>query len=283
MFAGGLITNRTGFRDMAGAGKQSRRTTIENDRGLTLKGIVEYPKKVRAGKEYPAVILSHSFTGFKEIKHLAHLSNQLVENGFFTFRFDFADCVGESEGTCEEMTLTHQVDDLLTILNHVASKDPVDPDRIGLMGHSLGGLTSIVAASRDDRPAALVPVSSAANTGGENLFGENEVERWKQEGHIHFHTYKRGEVKINYSFYEDLQQYDGAETIRDVHCPVRFIHGTHDNIVPHENSQKMHDAANDPKDLQLIDGADHLFRDKEDEKQMLDAAVDWFEEWMGEE
>lgn len=266
-----------------GVAKESRRVSIEDSRGLTLRGIVEYPEKVRAGKTYPAAVLSHSFTGFKEIRHLAHLSNRLVESGFFTFRFDFADCVGESDGTCEEMTLTKQVEDLLDVLDFAADKDPVDPDRIGLAGHSLGGLTSIVTASRDDRVAALVPVASASNTEGENLFGESEVERWRRAGHIHFQTYKRGEVTINYDFYDDLQQYDGAEVIRDVHAPVRFVHGTEDTIVPPENSERMYRNANDPRDLRLVEGADHLFKREEHEDAMLDAAVGWFEEWLGEE
>lgn len=262
------------------AQKESRKVSIRNGRGMELAGIVEYPAKVTAGKTYPAVVLSHSFTGFKEIKHLTHLSAALVKSGFFAFRFDFSDCIGESEGTCEEMRLIHQVDDLLDVLDFVDGKDPVDSERVGLAGHSLGGLTSIVAASRDDRPAALVPVASAADATGGNLFGENEVERWRDAGHIHFQTYRRGEVKIGYGFYEDLQRYDALELLPGIHAPIRFIHGTEDTIVPVENSKRMYDAANEPRDLHLVEGADHLFKQQEHEEEMLDAAVDWFEEWL---
>lgn len=245
---------------------------------MELVGVVEYPKKVRAGRRYPCVVLSHSFTGHKDIPHLRRLAESLVERGFFSFRFDFSDCIGESDGTCEQMRLSKQVSDLKTAMGFVSGKDPVDPGSIGLAGHSLGGLTSIIVASTDDRPSALVPIAAPTKGTRDSMFDEEEVEEWRRSGSIEFETVRRGKVSIGYGFWEDMDRYDGLDSIRDVHVPVRFVHGTDDEVVPPAHSEEMYEAANEPKDLRLVEGGDHLFKRRRHEEEMKGATVDWLEE-----
>lgn len=38
--------------------------------------------------------------------------------------------------------------------------------------------------------------------------------------------------------------------------------------------------ADDPRDLHLAAGVDHLFNGKGHEEEMLEEAVDWFEQWV---
>ncbi len=250
---------------------------------MEIAGLITHPDDIEHDDEAetrPGVVLSHSFTGFKEIPHLTALAEELASRGMIALRFDFTDCVGESEGACEEMTLTAQLDDLEAVIDYFESRGDVDEDAVGLAGHSLGGLASILVAARDKRPQAIVPVASPANADCEKLFQGNEIERWERAGHIHFPTYKRGEVKIGWQFYEDLSQYDAFEAVEDVTAPIRFVHGTDDDIVPLSNSEGMHERANDPKDLVRIERADHLFRDDAHEQEMVKAVADWLERYL---
>lgn len=263
----------------------TRQVRFENSRDMELVGLVTHPDGVEhdvSGEQRPGVILCHSFTGYKEIPHLKALAEELAERGSVALRFDFSDCVGESEGTCEGMTLTKQIQDLRDAISYFESRGEVDPGRIGLAGHSLGGMTSIMVVARDERPAAVVAIASPANAECEKLFQGNEIERWKRAGHIHLPTYKRGEVKIGWQFYEDLQQYDAQEAVRDIGVPVRFVHGTADDIVPLDNSERMYEQAIQPKDLYKVEGADHLFSDRSGQEAMVDATVGWLAAELGE-
>lgn len=196
-----------------------------------------------------------------------------MERGIIVLRIDFTDCVGESDGACEDMKLTSQITDITDALAWLESRGEVAPDRIGIGGYSLGGATSIFVAAEDDRPAAVVPVAAPASHETERLFQGKELERWKEMGHIHFPTEKRGEVTIGWQFYEDLQQYDGRDAVGRIHVPIRFTHGSDDDIVSVTDAEAMHERANDPKDLHILEGGDHLFRRPEHQEQMVEAAA----------
>jgi fermentation-respiration switch protein FrsA (DUF1100 family) len=47
------------------------------------------------------------------------------------------------------------------------------------------------------------------------------------------------------------------EAVKDVRVPIFLLHGTEDNLIKHDYSQKVFAAANEPKELWLIEGARH--------------------------
>lgn len=258
----------------------SEHIRFENTRGMDLAALVDHPDGVAHdddGEQLPGVVLCHAFTGFKEIPHLEALAEEATDRGMVAFRFDFSDCVGESEGRCEDMKLSSQIQDLDDALRFFEAMGEVDEQRIGVAGHSLGGMTALLVASKDDAIKAVAPIAAPANHEGEQLFQGKEIERWREMGHTHFPTVKRGEVKIGWAFYEDLQQYDGMEAAKDIEHPVKFVHGDSDEIVPLSNSEQMYEQAPDPKALHVVEGADHLFRKEEHEREMVEEVVEWLE------
>lgn len=261
----------------------ARQIGFENSRGQQIEGVIDHPKDIEHEDPHasaPGVILCHSFTGYKEIPHLKRLAEALNAEGYVTLRFDFADCVGESDGSCEDMSLSKQIDDLRDAISFFESRGEIDPGRIGIAGHSLGGMTCIEVAAMDDRPSAVVSISAPVSAECEKLFQGNEIDRWRRAGHLHFPTRKAGEVKIGWSFYEDLREYDSRESVESIAVPIRFIHGSDDEIVPLTNSEQLYDNANEPKDLSVIDEADHLFREPDHEQMMINAASRWMEQCL---
>lgn len=245
-----------------------------NDRGMTIAGILDFPEK--EGK-FPTILLLSHFTGFKELTHLSHLAKALVEKNFCVLRFDFSDCVGKSEGTCEDMTLMHQVRDTFSAIDFLETQDKVDSNKIGVAGHSLGGTTAIVSAANDSRIKAIVNIAGLASAKWDVLFKE-KVPEWEETGFITFKTFTKGEVKIKYGFYKDLKKYSASEIVKQVHVPIRIIHGDNDKIVPLKNGEEIFKNANEPKDLHIVKDADHMFSNNEPE--MIQATIEWFEKYL---
>jgi uncharacterized protein len=46
--------------------------------------------------------------------------------------------------------------------------------------------------------------------------------------------------------------------MQSLKVPVLFLHGRSDSVVPSEMSQRLCDAASEPKQLFIISGADHV-------------------------
>src|SRR5262249_24974793 len=54
-----------------------------------------------------------------------------------------------------------------------------------------------------------------------------------------------------------FDKFPNDKQIARVRCPVLIIHGTNDTVIPPWHGQKLWDAANRPKQLVMVPGADH--------------------------
>lgn len=247
----------------------SEAVSFENDRGQTLSGLID-------GAGDRCVVLCSHFTGFKEVGHLHRAARSFADAGLSALRFDYADCIGDSEGACDEMSVTHQVRDTLAAVRALVDRGV---EQVGLWGHSLGGLTAIVAAAEASQVDALVSVAAPAKLEWETLFRER-CETWREQGYVTFDTWKRGEIRLPWAFYEDLKRYDATELVTRIEVPILVVHAGEDALIALKNAEGIHAAANDPKELVVVDGADHLFQDRELEAEMIEASVGWFERWL---
>jgi len=66
-------------------------------------------------------------------------------------------------------------------------------------------------------------------------------------------------------------RYATGDLIRKVRCPLLVVAGDRDAIVPPEHSRALYDAANDPKRLAIIRGADHNDEALLSGREMIDA------------
>jgi hypothetical protein len=117
----------------------SYKNTSDN---VTLAGTLSLPK---GDGPFPAVLLlsgsgpqdrDSSIFGHKPFLLLAH---QLTQSGIAVLRFDERG-VGESGGQTSEMTMATQMGDAQAGINYLLSNTQINRTKIGLLGHSLGGL-----------------------------------------------------------------------------------------------------------------------------------------------
>ncbi len=255
----------------------TRNVSYLNSRGKRVNGILTTPD---SGEKFPCVVLCSHFTGFKELKHLHAMSESFAQKGIASLRFDYSDCMGTLDVSCNDMTLTGYVLDLVSSLDFLDRQPEIDSTRLGAAGHSIGAATAIIGASRDSRINALVSVAALAKGEWEPLFDDNTIRAWKSKKYTIFNTPKKGNIKIGYIFYENLMEYDGTEDVKKVVVPICFIHGSADKLLPIKHSQALHKNAKNPKKLEKISGADHLFTKPEHEKKMIEVCTNWFVKYI---
>jgi uncharacterized protein len=149
---------------------------IKNRRGLNLAAIIERPIKKDKNS---IVILLHGFKGYKEEVTYSALAKELLKENVASIRFD-ASGFGESEGGFEkDYRLTNYISDANMIYHYIITSDWVDIDRIGVMGHSMGGATALILASKYPKIKVVVSVSPPDIFATRDDFGKKKAE-WKK-------------------------------------------------------------------------------------------------------
>jgi len=116
----------------------------------------------------PALLMLHGFGSSKVGKNRLsyNLAEELASSGQTVLRIDFRGC-GDSDRHFNEMTITTQIEDGLAALNWLAKDPKIDPQRIGLMGRSLGGAIAVKCAAKFPIKALALWVPFFASTQNE--------------------------------------------------------------------------------------------------------------------
>jgi pimeloyl-ACP methyl ester carboxylesterase len=107
--------------------------------------------------------------GFKIFKTLG---DHLTRNGFAVLRLDDRG-VGKSTGNLALSTSEDFAGDALAAVAYLKTRKEVDPARIGLLGHSEGGLEAPIAATRSHDVAFLVLMAGPSLTGERIMLEQN--------------------------------------------------------------------------------------------------------------
>ena len=132
---------------------------------------VAYVPASEDGKKVPLVIFSHELGN----DHTSgeRYAERLAEAGYAAYVFDFrGGTVGgnRSDGSNSEMSILTEASDLESVLAAAKTWDFVDPDKIVLLGGSMGGLvTTVVGSTHQDEIAGMIlmyPALSAKDDSG---------------------------------------------------------------------------------------------------------------------
>ena len=130
--------------------------------GMQIVGMLHIPQKT--SPQYPAVLLLHGFTGHKAESHFmfTRLARSLVKAGFVCLRFDFVGS-GDSEGEFKDMTILSELKDARVAFQFLNDQPEVDPQKIGLLGLSMGGCIAALLAGENQLIRSLVLWSAVAH------------------------------------------------------------------------------------------------------------------------
>lgn len=251
---------------------------FKNSDGLKLCGIITKPK---VEEILPCVILCHGFDSLKDNTTNKKLSKKLLENHIASLRFDFRGN-GESEGSIRTLTLTKCIDDLQSSLNYVKSLEWIDKRKIGLLGNSFSGPTSVFVTSKNKEIKVLVLLSAVSYDSEVREFqlGKDGIRKWKERGFTYLLGYNNRKVKVDYEFYRDSLKYKSYDFADKINIPVLMVHDDKDKVVPINQAKKLFSVLKCKKELKIIKGIAHGVKTKESYDIMTDVIADWFKRWL---
>ncbi len=144
---------------------------------IFLAGTLTFPKE---GTNFPAAILiSGSGPQNRDEELLGHkpflvLSDHLTRNGYAVLRFDDRG-VAESEGDFKTATSEDFARDVLAAVEYLETRKEINHNKIGLIGHSEGGIIAPMAAVQNDDIAFIVLLSGTGLPGEEILLLQSRL------------------------------------------------------------------------------------------------------------
>lgn len=158
---------------------------------------------------------------------------------------------GGSEGKFVTMGVL-EAGDVVAAFNFLKEQQGVNPERIAIFGHSMGGATAILATAQI--PEARILIASSSYTSVRNALND------RIPTEVGIPPLFFPDMIVAMSSYLSGTDYSLANplgVIGEIRQPSLFVTGTVDSTVPPNHSQILHDAANEPKELHYIEGANH--------------------------
>jgi fermentation-respiration switch protein FrsA (DUF1100 family) len=195
------------------------------------------------------------------------LAEQICREGFAVLIFNFRG-TGESSGNLDILGWTR---DLQAAVDYLWGLPGIEPSHLSLVGFSGGAAVSIYVASRDQRVSGVAACASPADF---SFFTENDepqsiIDRFRSIGAIR-----------DADFPPSLEEwFDGFRLVTPVNHvagiaprPLLLVHGSQDETVDISHAHRLYEAAREPKQLVILDGAGHKLR-RED--RAISAVLDW--------
>ncbi len=229
--------------------------------------------KEREGKSREKDILAvlcHGFTATKETGLIKFISTELSKSGILSIRFDFIDKKEKKNSIIKHPSLKDEENALLCVLDY--AKEKYKPEKIIVIGHSLGG--TIIQMAADKISADLAVLISPALLF--RLYYDIEVKKKTKES-------REGEIIIkknskNYSinkmFIRELFAISPEELSKKITVPVLLAYGTNDypNSTP-EAVMQLYNSIKSEKELLLVKNANHDFSGKNHKQKLAKAIV----------
>ena len=255
----------------------------QEDRVTGPAGIISYKISLPDGfnpetDRCPMVILMHGIFSSKDYNPMPALAKGLARAGIASIRFDF-NGHGKSDGRMQDMTIERELADARAVWEHVRSLPYVD--RIGLLGHSQGGVIASMTAGRladagyaPDGLVLIAPgsvIKDACRNGKffNARFDPQDPPEWIRCW---------GVMKLGRDYLLSTQQLDIYGTAAAYDGPVRVLHGTRDRIVPLWCSEQFVETYGDSCELVTVEGENHTITRKRAE--VVASVVQFFKAFL---
>jgi dienelactone hydrolase len=194
------------------------------------------PARPNEDGQSPTILVAHGNAGC--LPDHDEFCAFLADHGFNVLLFDYRG-YGRSDLPKRGLNRADLVVDTRAAFEYLLTRDDVDPDRIGLLGYSLGGNIGLGFTVGEDRIRAVVTLATFS--------------RWQDVAGDHGGPLGRFLIGPGM---------DAADSVASLGArPYLIVHGDDDDIVPHRHAAILEEAARDagvPVTRLDVPGADHL-------------------------
>ncbi|MFC1992624.1 alpha/beta hydrolase [Chloroflexota bacterium] len=195
------------------------------------------------------------------------LAEKICRHGFAAFIFNFRG-TGDSGGNLDILGWTS---DLKGVIDYLYTLPEVDRSRLALLGFSGGAAVAIYVAAQDRRISSVVACASPAEF---TRFKESDdpqaiVDHFRSIGAIRESNFPASIAEWHNGF-NLVSPVEYVARIAPI--PLLIVHGSKDEMVDVSHAYRLFDKAGDPRQIIIIDGAEHRLR--QDEKAVA-CVIDW--------
>lgn len=241
--------------------------SLPNGRGQQLAALLDRPAE---GPILAYVLYAHCFTCTHEIITATRLGRALAERGLAVLRFSFTG-LGHSEGHFTDTNLGTNIADLVATADFMRAQMQAPTV---LVGHSLGGVAALMAAPKLESVRTVITLGAPAETTHMRYLLRDSLEQIMREGQA---TVEIGGQRhtISRQFIEDLDRHELAISLRQLQRPLLILHGSADELIAPEHATRLYEAAAEPRQLDIIEGGDHLLSKQLHAQMAADMMVKW--------
>ncbi|MDO7907553.1 alpha/beta fold hydrolase [Paenibacillus sp. JX-17] len=245
-----------------------------------LAATIHYPAAQSENKScqrVPLIVICHGFVGSRigVDRLFVNSARELAQDGYLVLRFDYIGC-GESSGDYGAEGLESMINQTRSVLDYALNLGDVDPQKVTLLGHSLGGAVAVLTAVRDRRIKNLIlwsavgyPFSDIVKITDRSVF-DNAV----QHGSADYLGYAFKPV-----FFESLANFQPFQEAVKFSGDVLVVHGTSDDVIPVDYAflyQKVFWMRSEGRcDKEIVFQGDHTFSSGKERAELLKSTRRW--------
>jgi len=245
-----------------------------------IEGILYYPHNYHPGKRYPLILMIHGgptgvdMDAFRE--SWAAYPNIMAQKGAFILRANYHGSGGYGQKFAESIKghyYEYEIPDLLNGIDYLIKKGMVDPDRLGTMGWSNGGILTVGLSVWTNRFKVAGVGAADANwisDYGNCAFG------------VSFDNYY-----FKGPFWEELDHYIQKSPIfhlKEMKVPTIIFHGTEDTNVPYgqgwEYYRALQQLGKAPVRFIIFPGQPHSLGKLSHQQRKMKEEIDWFDKYF---
>jgi len=212
----------------------------------------------------PTIVMLPGMDAIKE-DVVNPFNNYYAERGMNACAMD-----GPGQGECNFNAVwqtEHNYEEAVSaVIDWLVARDDVDPDRIGIMGMSMGSRWGVLAAARDDRVKAVC--GQMANVGSFDMIFEQAQPNFKR-------------IFMYMTNFSDENEFDDfvsrltrvPDAAREVTCPHLLVAGDMDELCAPEDIDAFRSNLAGPSELWLYEGVFHPMG--EVAAEIYPAIADW--------
>ena len=278
---GGRITTAMAKPDYsapADAPYTAEDVTVTTPKGLKLTGTLTLPKSRSAGGA-PAIVTitgsgteerDESLPGVNGYRPFRQIADTLGRRGIAVLRLDDRGAGGSDAGP-KGPTSADFADDIRAGLAYLRTRRDIDGDRLGLVGHSEGGMIAPMVAANDPKLRAIVLMAGPAHSGRAILKYQQEyaadsmmhLTGTKRDSAMREMASKLDSAAVTEPWIRFFLDYDPIATAKRVKQPVLILQGATDRQVTPEQAPELAAAFRSGGDndvtMKAFPSTDHLF------------------------